>query len=158
MRLNREEKMQSEEAHSCAERDKALEAALRQAIRAQYHFRASEQGLLAWDVRRLVRLSRDLPVQAVALGEIAELDQVHWYGHDAASPTVRSVVAHCQLMMAADLAYPILLDSTGRVMDGMHRVGKALLLGYSHIEARRFAVDPEPDYQGCDPDTLPYDD
>nr|WP_234030843.1 hypothetical protein [Aeromonas hydrophila] len=150
--------MQSEEAHSCAERDEALEAALRQAIRAQYHFRASEKGLLAWDVRRLVRLSRDLPVQAVALGEIAELDQVHWYGHDAARPTVRSVVAHCQLMMAADLAYPILLDSAGRVMDGMHRVGKALLLGHSHIEARRFAVDPAPDYQGCDPDTLPYDD
>ncbi len=61
-------------------------------------------------------------------------------------------------MMAADLAYPILLDSAGRVMDGMHRVGKALLLGHSHIEARRFAVDPAPDYQGCDPDTLPYDD
>ncbi|CAD7554149.1 MULTISPECIES: hypothetical protein [Aeromonas] len=140
------------------QQDEALEAALRQAIRAQYHFRASEKGLLAWDVRRLVRLSRDLPVQAVALGEIAELDQVHWYGHDAASPTVRSVVAHCQLMMAADLAYPILLDSAGRVMDGMHRVGKALLLGHSHIEARRFAVDPAPDYQGCDPDTLPYDD
>ncbi|HEG4446175.1 TPA: hypothetical protein SD616_001414, partial [Aeromonas hydrophila] len=50
------------------QQDEALEAALRQAIRAQYHFRASEQGLLAWDVRRLVRLSRDLPVQAVALG------------------------------------------------------------------------------------------
>ena len=158
MRLNREEKMQSEEAHSCAERDKAQEAELRLAIRAQYHFRDSEQGLLAWDVRRLVRLSRDLPRQAVALGEIAELDQVHWYGHDAARPTVRSVVAHCQLMMAADLAYPILLDSAGRVMDGMHRVGKALLLGHSHIEARRFAVDPEPDYQDCDPDSLPYDD
>lgn len=100
------------------QQDLALEAALRQAIRAQYHFRASEQGLLAWDVRRLVRLSRDLPMQAVALGEIAELDQVHWYGHDAARPTVRSVVAHCQLMMAADLAYPILLDSAGQRWPG----------------------------------------
>lgn len=44
------------------QQEPALEAELRQAIRAQYHFRASEQGLLAWDVRRLVRLSRDLPV------------------------------------------------------------------------------------------------
>ena len=89
-----------------------LEASLRQAVRAQYHFRTSEQGLLAWDVRRLIRLSRNLPVQAVALGEIAELDRDHWYGHGDATPTVRSVVAHCQLMMAADLAYPILLDPT----------------------------------------------
>lgn len=77
-----------------------LEASLRQTVRAQYHFRASEQGLLAWDVRRLIRLSRNLPVQAVALGEIAELDRDHWYGHGDATPTVRSVVAHCQLMMA----------------------------------------------------------
>lgn len=159
MTLNCEENSrQGKVAMASEQQDKALEAALRQAIRAQYHFRPSEQGLLAWDVRRLVRLSRALPVQAVALGEIAELDQVHWYGHGAASPTVRSVVEHCQLMMAADLAYPILLDSAGRVMDGMHRVGKALMLGHSHIEARRFAVDPEPDYQGCDPDALPYDD
>ncbi|PTT46749.1 hypothetical protein [Aeromonas sp. HMWF016] len=158
MRLNREEKMQSEEAHSCAERDKALEAELRLAIRAQYHFRASEQGLLAWDVRRLVRLSRDLPRQAVALSDIAELDRDHWYGHGSTSPTVRSVVEHCQLIMAADLAYPIILDSAGRVMDGMHRVGKALLLGHNHIDAVRFMVDPAPDYQDCDPDSLPYDD
>ena len=135
----------------------ALEASLRQTVRAQYHFRPSEQGLLAWDVRRLVRLSRDLPVQAVALGDIAELDQVHWYGHDAAGPTVRSVVEHCQLIMAADLAYPIILDSAGRVMDGMHRIGKALMLGHNYIDAVQFTVDPAPDYLGCDPDTLPYD-
>lgn len=43
-------------------------------------------------------------------------------------------------------------------MDGMHRVGKALMLGHSHIEARRFVVDPEPDYLDCDPEALPYDD
>lgn len=157
MRLNHEEKIPSEEAHSCAERDKAQEAELRLAIRAQYHFRASEQGLLAWDVRRLVRLSRDLPLQAVALSDIAELDRDHWYGHGSATPTVRSVVEHCQLIMAADLAYPIILDSAGRVMDGMHRIGKALMLGHDYIDAVQFTVDPAPDYLGCDPDSLPYD-
>ena len=157
MRLNHEEKIPSEEAHSCAERDKAQEAQLRLAIRAQYHFRASEQGLLAWDVRRLVRLSRNLPLQAVALSDIAELDRDHWYGHGSATPTVRSVVEHCQLIMAADLAYPIILDSAGRVMDGMHRIGKALMLGHDYIDAVQFTVDPAPDYLGCDPDTLPYD-
>ena len=156
--MNREEKMQSEEAHSCTARDKAQEAELRLAIRAQYHFRASEQGLLAWDVRRLVRLSRDLPLQAVALSDIAELDREHWYGHGSATPTVRSVVEHCQLIMAADLAYPIILDSVGRVMDGMHRIGKALMLGHDYIDAVQFTVDPAPDYLDCDPDTLPYDD
>ncbi len=156
--MNREENMQSEETAASAERGKSLEAELRQAIRAQYHFRVSEQGLQAWDVRRLVRLSRDLPRQAVALSEIAEIDRTHWYGHGSATPTVRNVVEHCQLIMAADLAYPIILDSVGRVMDGMHRIGKALLLGHSHIDAVRFVRDPAPDYVDCEPDALPYDD
>ena len=159
MTLNCEENSrQGKVATSSPWRPKNCNPPHRQATRPQFLFPPSDRGLRAWDVPRLVRLSRALPVQAVALGEIAELDQVHWYGHGAASPTVRSVVEHCQLMMAADLAYPILLDSAGRVMDGMHRAGKALMLGHSHIEARRFVVYPAPDYQGCDPDALPYDD
>jgi hypothetical protein len=127
-------------------------------IRAQYHFRNSPEGLLAWDVRRLVRLSRGLPVQAVPLAQIAELDFEHWYGHGEARPTVRSIIDHCQLMLAADLAYPIILDSAGRVMDGMHRVSKALMQGHTHIDAVQFVLDPAPDHTGCDPDSLPYDD
>jgi hypothetical protein len=127
-------------------------------IRAQYHFRNSPEGLLAWDVRRLVRLSRGLPVQAVPLAQIAELDFEHWYGHGEARPTVRSIIEHCQLMLAADLAYPIILDSAGRVMDGMHRVSKALMQGHTHIDAVQFVLDPAPDHVGCEPDSLPYDD
>jgi hypothetical protein len=127
-------------------------------IRAQYHFRDSPEGLLAWDVRRLVRRSRGLPVQAVPLAQIAELDFEHWYGYGEARPTVRSIIEHCQLMLAADLAYPIILDSAGRVMDGMHRVSKALMQGHTHIDAVQFVQDPAPDHTGCDPDTLPYDD
>ena len=126
-------------------------------IRPQYHFRPAPEGLLAWDVRRLVRLSRELPVQAVPLSQIAELDSVHWYGHGSVKPTVRSIIEHCQLMLAADLAYPIILDSAGRVMDGMHRVSKALMQGATQITAVQFEQDPAPDYVDCDPDLLPYD-
>ncbi|MBV7596304.1 hypothetical protein [Aeromonas sp. sia0103] len=127
-------------------------------IRAQYHFRPAPEGLLAWDVRRLVRLSRGLPVQAVPLAQLVELDSEHWYGHGNIRPTVRSIIEHCQLMLAADLAYPIILDSAGRVMDGMHRVSKALMQGHTHIDAVQFVLDPAPDHVGRDPDSLPYDD
>ena len=61
-------------------------------------------------------------------------------------------------MLAADLAYPIILDSAGRVMDGMHRVSKALMQGATQIAAVQFEQDPAPDYVDCDPDLLPYDD
>ncbi len=60
-------------------------------------------------------------------------------------------------MLDCDLAFPVILSSDGRVMDGMHRICKALLQGLSEIEAVRFQRDPEPDYVGVDPDDLPYD-
>ena len=72
--------------------------------------------------------------------------------------SVRQELAHhARLMLACELAYPVILSSDGRVMDGMHRVCRALLEGLSEIEAVRFVVDPEPDFVGIvDPDALPY--
>lgn len=55
-----------------------------------------------------------------------------------------------------DLNFPIILSSDGRIMDGMHRVAKALLEGRGTIEAVRFRQDPEPDYEDVQPDDLPY--
>ncbi len=124
-------------------------------LRPQYHFRESEQGLLAWDVRRLVEISKDFAIQQIAVTEIRELDDNHWFTHD--EPTCRSVVRHAQLIEAADLSYPIILDADGKVMDGMHRVCRALRDNVSSIPYVRFEVTPEPDYIGRDPDSLPYD-
>ncbi len=127
-------------------------------IRAQYYFRQSAQGLSAWDVRRLVRLSRDLPVEQVQLTDIAELDETHWYKHEGDSPTCRSLLQHMQMIDEVDLDYPIILDENGRVMDGMHRVCRALREDIDRIPAVRFTVTPEPDFVDCNPSDLPYDD
>ena len=56
----------------------------------------------------------------------------------------------------ADMSFPIILSSDGRVMDGMHRVAKAVLKEYETIEAVKFSLDPEPDYKDVHPDELPY--
>jgi len=127
-------------------------------IRAQYYFRQSDQGLLAWDIRRLVELAHDLPVKQVRLVEIAELDETHWYEHEGDSPTCRSLLDHMQLIDEVDLNYPIILDQDGRVMDGMHRACRALREGKDSILAVQFVMNPEPDFVGCTPDELPYND
>ena len=126
-------------------------------IRAQYYFRPSDDGLLAWDVRRLVELSRGLKARRVRLSGIRELDENHWYAYEGQIPTCRSIVEHAKLIDEADLGYPIILDADGRVMDGMHRVCKALRDGESYIQAVKFAETPPPDYVGRQPDELPYD-
>jgi hypothetical protein len=102
----------------------------------------------------LIALTRELPRRRVPLTAIAELDEA-WFGEGEAA-TWRGMVAHIRLIEAADLAHPIILSQTGDVMDGMHRVAKALLRGHADIEAVQFERDPEPDHVGRGPDELPY--
>ena len=123
-------------------------------MRKQYYFRPSPDGLLAWDVDRLVHLTRDFPVREVSLTSIRELDEPV-FGEDE-PPTWRAFVAHAQLMEAAELAYPIILAADGAVMDGRHRAARALRDGHRSINAVQFPIDPPPDYVGCRPEELPY--
>lgn len=125
-------------------------------MRKQYHFLPSEQGLMAWDVDRLIELSQALPVSSVALDSIREIDDIYWFDDDEQKPTCRNVLLHMRLIEECDLSYPIILGADGRVMDGMHRVAKALMEGWLEIEARRFEQDPEPDHVGRKPRDLPY--
>ena len=124
-------------------------------MRAQYHFRQSPLGLCAWNVHSLVEQSCSFPRERVPLSAIRELDEAYWSNEKFL--TCREVVGHTRLMLDCDLAFPVILSSDGGVMDGMHRVCKALLLGLSEIEAVRFVQDPEPDYIGVPANDLPYD-
>jgi hypothetical protein len=127
-------------------------------MRAQYHFRNSPGGLCAWEVRRLVDLSRDLVPEPVSLSSIGELDEAYWAGGENQKLTCREIVDHARLMLESKLEFPVILSSDGRVMDGMHRICKALLQGLETIDAVRFVRDPEPDHIGVHPDDLSYED
>jgi hypothetical protein len=124
-------------------------------MRKQYHFRPSPNGLLAWDVDRLVKLSENLPIQDVPLESIKELDEPYWSNGDN-KPTGRDFIEHVKLTREADLDYPIILSNDGRIMDGMHRVCKAMLEGNKTLKAVVFRECIEPDYVGKQPDELPY--
>src|SRR5882757_9704926 len=125
-------------------------------MRKQYHFRSSPEGLRAWDVHSLVKRSSNLPRERVALSTIRELDEPYWSNEGTKHLTCRDVVEHARLMVDCDFAFPVILSSDGRVMDGMHRICRALFLGHKDIEAVRFPCDPDPDYIGIHPDNLPY--
>jgi hypothetical protein len=128
-------------------------------VRKQYHFWPGDEGLDAWDVDRLIRLSADLPAADVPLESITEVDTVYWFhGGDTDLPTVRSIVGHIRMIQAVDPSHAVILGSDGRVMDGMHRIARAMLDGRTTIAAVRFATDPEPDYRNCLPADLPYPD
>ena len=124
-------------------------------VRKQYHLRPGELGFDAWDVDRLITMCEGLPVEEVALAEIDEIDSTYWFQDDDL-PTVRRIVEHFRLVREVDLSYPIILGPDGRVMDGMHRVARALLEGHVTIKAVRLSTVPTPDFLSCRPEDLPY--
>ena len=123
-------------------------------VRKQYFFKASQRGLLAWDVDRLVELSAALPRKRVRLDQIRELE-LGFHG-DSELPTWRAFIDHMRLVEEADLSFPIILSANGDVMDGMHRVAKSVLSGRTDIEAVQFDQDPDPDHVGRGPSELTY--
>jgi hypothetical protein len=125
-------------------------------MRQQYHSRLVDGKRLIWDVNKLVGLAATLPRLAIRIDEISEFDEGWWFEGQAGAVTPRQVAEHAKLMSEVDLAFPIILCSEGRLMDGMHRVAKAWMLGHATIDAVRFSTDPVHDYVDVDLDSLPY--
>ena len=107
-------------------------------------------------MHRLVELSQCLPIQSVPLSEIDEVDEAYWFDIENQKPTCRVLLEHMKLVQEVDPEFPIILDADGRVMDGMHRIIRALLENQNHLKAVQFEVTPAPDHVGCDPKELPY--
>lgn len=125
-------------------------------LRPQYHFRPSPQGVLIWNVRNLVFALENAPVVNVQLSDIAELDEPYWFGATGDVPTCRHIAAHMKQIEECDLSFPIILCAEGRIMDGMHRVVRALNLEHETICAKQFQVTPKWDFVDVPAADLPY--
>lgn len=95
-------------------------------------------GRHSWRVARLFELSRGLDVMDVPLAHLSL-----YYVYEKL--TLREMVMHMQAVNAADLGCPIILDEDGELMDGRHRLMKAMLTGEKTIKAVRFGENPQPD-------------
>ena len=97
-------------------------------------------------------------MEDVPLDAIWELDTPYWALPGAGPCTVDEVITHMRLVRDVDPSFPVILGGDGRVMDGMHRIARAVLEDRRTIRAVRFPVLPEPDFCGCRPEDLSYDD
>lgn len=91
-----------------------------------------------WSVPRLFELTRHLPVMDVCIDHMT-------IDYSYTSLTLREMVMHMRAVVAADLDCPIILDEDGSIMDGRHRLMKALLHDHKTIKAVRFEENPPPD-------------
>jgi len=125
-------------------------------MRKQYHLRKTSLGFDAWDIDKLIEASSAFPIVSVQLDDIKDLDENFWYNGENDVPSGRSIAHHIQLINEADLSFPVILTEGNRVMDGMHRIIKALTLDHKTIKAVIFENTPPPDFRDVLEDDLPY--
>lgn len=123
-------------------------------MRKQYHFCQVGEDIYIWDVHSLVALSEKLNVKEILITDIQGLNEAYWFPDT--HPTTQQMIEHMQLVNAADLSYPIILCAEGRVMDGMHRIAKAILGHQTHILAVQFEHTPKPNFINVDEGDLDY--
>lgn len=96
-------------------------------------------GKQKWSVVRLIELSKSLPVYEV---------DIHAIYMDMALTSdwrLKDMATHFKAVMKADLSFPIILDQDGSLMDGRHRIVKALVEGAKTIKFVRFEKNPPAD-------------
>lgn len=97
-----------------------------------------------WWTDTLWKAASGLRPSPVTIDRIAEFDQNCWFGDRP--PTCREVAEHARRIEAADLSHPVILNASGGLMDGGHRIARAWLDGRTEIAAVQFEVDPAPDW------------
>ena len=97
-----------------------------------------DNGEAEWRVSDLIFNARNLEVMEIPLEHLN-------FAQDRIGGTyVREFVSHMKAVMDADLSYPIILSEDGEIMDGRHRLAKALFEGKETIKAVRFETTPTP--------------
>ena len=96
-----------------------------------------------WYTERLWEHASTLNPFEVTIDEIPEVDLDCWF--ETRTPTIREVAKHAARIAEADLRYPVILNADGALMDGGHRICKALVNGQTTVAAVRFDETPEPD-------------
>lgn len=91
-----------------------------------------------WSVIKLIECSKDLEVFDYCLNT-ANMSHCPDFG-----PSTLHFAAHYNKIKNADLKYPIILHPEGSILDGRHRVIKALAEGKNKIKAVRFNFDNLP--------------
>ena len=96
-----------------------------------------------WRVLSLIHHAKDLEPFDLPLSCI-NLATTTWEGD---TKTIKGFAGHMKRVNEADLKYPVIMDDDGFIMDGWHRVAKALVLGLATIKAVRFDKTPPCDYE-----------
>ena len=89
----------------------------------------------------LWREAKELPITIYKIDSEAIYDElVMWQVNN-----FWDFLVHFRKVLNADLTKPLIVRSDGYVMDGWHRIIRAIHEGIKELPQKRFLIDPEPD-------------
>jgi len=90
-----------------------------------------------WSVSRLIKLTEGFEVMEIPIAHLM-------LEHKIDLISLREFARRVIQVNEADLSYPIILDEDGVIMDGRHRLTKAIIEKRETIKAVRFQDNPVP--------------
>lgn len=90
-----------------------------------------------YKITDLIEASKELKVFKIKVADIF----LHYQAPNENSLT--SFIDHCRDTMNANLKYPIILAPDNFILDGKHRVAKAIIKGKKYVKAVRFEEMPD---------------
>ena len=94
-----------------------------------------------WITDRLIAASKDLPVFDLPVKHI-DISSWPWGNIE----DVAQFAYRVKRTNDVDLQYPVIMNDKGYIMNGWHRVVKAIIEGKESVKAVRFDKTPPPDY------------
>lgn len=109
--------------------------------------RCIEDGVIyRWRVQTLWKAAQEFEPTIVSIEKFQhELDEDRWY-QSYQKPTIRSMMQHFKRVQRADLSYPIITSPKGFILDGIHRLVKAILTNQETILVVQLTYYPTSDY------------
>jgi len=94
-----------------------------------------------WKVETLINASAKLSVFKFYLDKISLEYPIAWH-----LTNIRDIINHFNRIDNANLRTPIILRPDGRVMNGWHRIIKAMAQNKKYVLAKQFTESPPPDF------------
>ena len=98
--------------------------------------------IFVYDCTEIYRLARNSPIESVRLADF-DLSKMFWFT-SLEQASVSAVLEHINRINAACAEDPIVLAPDGALLDGLHRLAKAVFEKRYVIPARRLAIEPTP--------------
>lgn len=110
------------------------------------HYKRPDGSLRSWRVETLWNAARELETFYMAPRAVLEALKEHEWSTPGHEHGLHAFIKHWEQAEAAKIDFPIILSESGELLDGAHRLAKAVMHNHLRIPCRQFKEEPPSDF------------